>query len=99
MLYIINKSHTDSLALSKCLQAASATDVVLLIEHAVYAALELSQTPLAAMAGSAMTVYALSPDMQARGVQQAACLDFIQYVDYAGFVELVAANQPIRSCF
>ena len=99
MLYIVNKSHASSQGLHDCLQRASAGDAVLLIEHAVYSALNVKQTPLLTMSHSELKIFALSPDMQARGVQQAACLEFIQYVDYQGFVELVENNSVLRSYF
>jgi len=99
MLYIVNKSHANSQALHDCLQRTSAGDSVLLIEHAVYSALNVKQTPLLTTQHSELKIFALSPDMQARGVQQEACLEFIEYVDYQGFVELVENNSVLRSCF
>ena len=98
MLYIVNKSHTSSQTLSQCLQRASEGDAVLLIEHAVYSALNTKQTPLARL-DHELDVFVLSPDMQARGLEKTACLGFVQYTDYQGFVELVATNAVVRSCF
>ena len=98
MLYIINKSHANSQALDQCLQRASEGDAVLLIEHAVYSALDTKQTPLARL-DRELDVFVLSPDMQTRGLEKTECLGFIQYTDYQGFVELVATNAVVRSCF
>ncbi len=98
MLYIINKNHADNQALHHCLQRVSAGDSVLLIEHAVYAALDVESTPLQTLPEN-VGVFVLKDDMQARGVPQAACLDFIQLVDYQGFVELVTTHTVHRSYF
>jgi sulfur relay protein TusB/DsrH len=46
-----------------------------------------------------VAIYALMPDMQARGIDVARCYKHIQYVDYAGFVDLVEHNNPVRSCY
>lgn len=99
MLYIINKSHADSQALNNCLQRASRGDGILLIEHAVYSALNVKQSPLHVLLDNEVTVHALTPDMQARGLQQSACFSFVEYVDYAGFVGLIEDSSAVRSCF
>jgi len=99
MLYIINKSHADSQALNNCLQRASKGDGILLIEHAVYSALNVKHSPLHLLLDSEVAVYALTPDMQARGLQESACFSFVEYVDYAGFVGLIEDSSAVRSCF
>jgi sulfur relay protein TusB/DsrH len=96
MLYIVNKNST---ALIDCIERASETDVILLIEHAVYAARVEKESSIMQPPPNGVVVYALQEDMQARGIQFSHCYDFIQYVDYAGFVGLVESNNPIRSCF
>jgi len=99
MLYIINKSHADSQALNNCLQRASRGDGILLIEHAVYSALNVELSPLNVLQNNEVAVYALTPDMQARGLQESACFSFVEYVDYAGFVGLIEDSSAVRSCF
>ena len=95
MLYIVNK-HAD--VLIDCLERASIKDVILLIEGAVYAAVNKPQPSVLSEQISGVAMYALLPDMQARGIEVARCYAHIQYVDYAGFVELVEENNPVRSC-
>ncbi len=62
----------------------------MLIEDAVYAAQKpesLNGTLADVMVENA--VYALEPDIQARGIPTERILDEITLVDYAGFVDLV----------
>ncbi|MDO9064423.1 MAG: sulfurtransferase complex subunit TusB [Sulfuricella sp.] len=41
-------------------------------------------------------VYALWPDLEARGMQDTV-IDGIKQVDYSGFVDLVAENKNVQS--
>ena len=89
ILHIVNKSHFDRAALQSCLRMVKRGSGILLIEDAVYAAqkLETVNEPLAeAMAENA--VYALEPDIRARGISIEWIHNEITLVDYEGFVEL-----------
>ena len=97
MLHIVNKSPFDRPALESCLRLAQPGSAVLLIEDAVYAATR--GTAWAERVGSAATglqFYALVPDIEARGLQ-ARIIDGIELIDYAGFVDLVAAHRAVQS--
>lgn len=96
MLYIVNKNGD---ALSRCAQRATKGDAVLLTENAVLAALCVSSSPITSLVENGVRVYSLTPDMQVRGVDVAACFESINCVDYSGFVDLVKNHNPIRSCF
>jgi tRNA 2-thiouridine synthesizing protein B len=97
MLHIVNKSHTQTNALASCLRLAKAGHALLLTEDAVYAATQ------AAAATSGITgalgqlkVYALQPDVEARGMA-GKLLDGVTSVDYGGFVDLVAEHPNNQS--
>jgi tRNA 2-thiouridine synthesizing protein B len=92
MLYLINKNNH---AISSCANRASDGDVVLLIEDAVFAAISNNELTF----NKGVSIYALKPDMQARGIVEEVCRKRIEYVDYTGFVALVEGNNPIRSYF
>jgi len=86
LLHIVNKSHRQTTSLE------SYGHALLLIEDGVYAA----TTAGAASAGLAgalkrLKVYALQPDLAARGVA-GSLADGVAAVDYAGFVDLVAEH-------
>jgi len=92
LLHIVTKSHRQSTSLASCLRLAQDGHALLLIEDGVYAATAGG----AASAGLAealkrLKVYALKPDLEARGVA-AALVDGVGAVDYAGFVDLVAEH-------
>ncbi|ORU94643.1 MAG: sulfur relay protein DsrH [Cycloclasticus sp. symbiont of Bathymodiolus heckerae] len=96
MLYIVNKNN---LALNDCVERAEAEDVILLIEAAVSASISTSSSAVLSVIEKGVSVYVLMPDLQVRGITPDMCDERIQSVDYDGFVELVAHNNPIRSCF
>lgn len=100
MLNIVNKSPLDRPSLQSCLRlmgAAPQGDALLLIEDAVYAATRghAAADAIAALAGRC-PVYALRPDLEARGVADRV-LEGVTPVDYAGFVELVATHPNNQS--
>lgn len=96
MLHIINRSPLSDVALESCLNTASGGDV-LLIEDAVYAATSgnaFEGSLRAAMGRFRISV--LGPDLEARGMAD-RLIEGAVSVDYAGFVELVAANKTCQS--
>ena len=96
-LHIINKSPFERVALHSCLQYAQAGDGLLLIEDAVVAV--VAGTVHAAQLAQAMTdkaVYALSPDLAARGLLDKV-IDGVILVDYAGFVDITVEYASTQS--
>ena len=92
MLHIVNKSPGERSALASCLAHVRPGHCVLLIEDAVYAATTGNAAQARIREAAArMKIYALKPDMDARGVT-ARALDGVTLVDYGGFVDLVAEH-------
>lgn len=96
MLHIINRSPLSDIALDSCLNTAAGGDI-LLIEDAVYAATagNAYEGKLRAAMGQ-FNISVLRPDMDARGLSD-RLIEGANFVDYAGFVELVAANKTCQS--
>lgn len=93
MLHIVNKSPFERNALEACLRLAQPGSTLLLIEDGVYAATRGSAAePRLKQAMAQLKVYALAPDLEARGVA-GRVMEGIQLVDYGGFVRL-ACEQP-----
>ncbi|MBX3601644.1 MAG: sulfurtransferase complex subunit TusB [Rubrivivax sp.] len=97
MLHIVNKSPAQTSSLASCLRLAKDGQTLLLTEDGVYAA----TAGLAAGCGLAaatkrLKVFALQPDLEARGVA-ARLIDGVSTVDYAGFVDLVAEHSTNQS--
>jgi tRNA 2-thiouridine synthesizing protein B len=98
MLHTVNKSPFERNALEACLKRAAKGSAILLYEDAVYAA--ASGTTLAtAMAQAVKTfeIYALAPDLAARGLSQETLIDGIQVVDYGGFVDLTIEKGTVQA--
>ncbi len=98
VLHIINKSPYERNSLDTCLRLAKADSAVLLIEDAIYATLKSSA--ITSKMGQALEhhpVYALQPDLQARGVNPDNMIDGISLVDYDGFVKLTIEYDKLQS--
>ena len=88
VLHIINKSPFQNSSLESCLRVAQPASAVLLIEDGVYAATVGSATESRVrQACATLKVYALQPDMDARGVT-GKLIEGVVLVDYGGFVDL-----------
>ena len=97
MLHTINKSPFEKNSLDACLRMAKKGSAILFIEDGVYAATKgTSVSEQIQKAMGDVTVYALEPDLKARGVADKV-MDGIKLVDYAGFVDLVAENDKVQS--
>ncbi|MEO8103447.1 MAG: sulfurtransferase complex subunit TusB [Betaproteobacteria bacterium] len=92
MLHIVNKSPYEKNALESCLRVAEAGSAVLLTEDGVYAAVRGgSAAEKLLKAAESLKLYALAPDVQARGMAE-RMIDGVTLVDYTGFVELVTTH-------
>ncbi|HET7526228.1 MAG TPA: sulfurtransferase complex subunit TusB [Burkholderiaceae bacterium] len=97
MLHIVNKSHTQTSALQSCLRLAQPGSALLLIEDGIYAATRGgAESAQLADAMKTLKVYALQPDVEARGMA-GRLADGVVAVDYEGFVDLVAEHPNNQS--
>lgn len=96
MLHIVNKSPLEKSTLDTVLRLAK-SGALLLIEDAVYAAARgnAAEAKLREAMGR-IKVYALMPDLQARGVADRV-IDGVATVDYEGFVDLVVEHPNCQS--
>lgn len=96
MLHTVNKSPYNHAALAECLRVCDGQAHLVLIEDGVYAALAGGEW--IARLGGLAGVYALAPDVAARGLS--GRIDgAVQLIDYAGFVQLCCEHTPIQSWF
>ena len=97
MLHIINKSPFERNTLDSCLRVVQPGNSLLLIEDAVYAAVKDNAiADKISKASKIVKVYVLGPDLEARGMKDAA-VDGVTLVDYGGFVDLVAKHSVVQS--
>jgi tRNA 2-thiouridine synthesizing protein B len=97
MLHTVNKSPFQTNSLLSCLRVAEEGSTVLLIEDGVYGAVKGSKAEaMIEEAKKKVKICALSPDLEARGVQDRV-IDGIELVDYAGFVDLAAESSKVQA--
>ena len=98
VLHIVNKSPYERNSLDTCLRLAKADSAILLIEDGIYAVQKNSATSnKMEQALGNHPVYALQPDLQARGVNPDNMIDGISLVDYDGFVKLTTEYDRLQS--
>jgi tRNA 2-thiouridine synthesizing protein B len=97
-LHTVNKSPFEKNALESALRFSVAGSSILLLEDGVYGAMK--GTAAEDMLKNAMAdkkVYALKSDLMARAIKEDRVIDGIEIVDYAGFVDLVEANDKVQA--
>jgi tRNA 2-thiouridine synthesizing protein B len=96
MLHILNKSPLQASTLDTAVRLAE-SGALLLIEDAVYAATKGNLAePKLREAMARLKVYALAPDLAARGMADRV-IDGVTTVDYDGFVDLVVEHPNNQS--
>jgi len=94
MLHTVNKPPIKSNALRSALRVAAEKDPILLMEDGVLAARPGAVTDqLLQDALASHPVYALAPDLKARGID--GVIEGIEAVGYDGFVELTEKHQVV----
>ena len=97
-LYTVNKSPFEKNSLEACLKFATSGAAILLMEDGVYGAMKgTAAEEQVTSAFADKKVYALGPDLKARGVAEDRVIEGIEIVDYAGFVDLVEANDKVQA--
>jgi tRNA 2-thiouridine synthesizing protein B len=97
MLHTVNKSPFEHSAFATCLRYARQGSSVLLIEDGVYAAArDTAVSKQLQEALKSVSIYALKPDVEARGMQNRV-MDGVRLVDYGGFVDLVVEHDAVQS--
>ncbi len=98
MLHTINKSPFEKNSLGTCLRLAKPGSDILLIEDGVYSVIKGSAMESKVReATKEHTVYALGPDLKARGIEENRLIEGVKVVGYDGFVELAADNDRVQS--
>jgi tRNA 2-thiouridine synthesizing protein B len=97
-LHTVNKSPFDKNALDSCLKFAQPGSAILLIEDGVYGAVKGTAAETKIRDALAKhKVYALGPDLRARGMAEDRVIEGVGLIDYAGFVDLVESNDKVQA--
>ncbi|MCG8380852.1 MAG: sulfurtransferase complex subunit TusB [Gammaproteobacteria bacterium] len=94
-LHTVNKSLHTSTALSSCLNLISPQSALVLIEDGVYAAVGNATHIQPFNSSLGIKLYALKPDLEARGLIETRLLSDIEVIEYIDFVDLVAAYSSV----
>ena len=98
VLHIVNKSPFERNSLDSCLRLAKVDSAILLIEDGIYAVQKNSAASTKMQQAIANhPVFALQPDLQARGITPDTMIDGISLVDYDGFVKLTTEYDKLQS--
>ncbi len=100
MLHTLNKSPFEKTSLDTCLRLAQPGSAILLLEDAVYAVMK--GTGVEAKIKQALgqhAVYALAPDLKARGLEAGRLIEGVRVVDYGGFVDLAVEHDKVQCWF
>ena len=93
ILHTVNKSAYSTNVLTDLAQFLAKPDLILLIEDGV---LGLNHADLARLNEACGGIYALDPDIKARGID-AHVPAFVTCVDYEGFVDLTLRCHSVRN--
>jgi tRNA 2-thiouridine synthesizing protein B len=69
----------------------------LLFEDGIYAVVKGSAAADRLKETSGISVYALGPDLKARGISDDQLIEGVTVVDYDGFVDLVTGHENVQS--
>ena len=94
MLHVVNKSPYNTRSLDTASSIMKSGDSLLLIEDGVYGAVKNGKAA-SLLGGHKVSV--LGPDLAARGISEDKLIDGVEVIDYAGFVDLVEANDKVQS--
>ncbi len=93
-LHTVNKSPFERSSMATAFGHVSQGDAVLMIEDGVFGGRK--GTAFArTIEGARCDVYALAPDLAARGVKTEDLIEGVKVVGYDGFVDLVAAHARV----
>jgi tRNA 2-thiouridine synthesizing protein B len=97
-LHTVNKSPFEKNSLADAIKFSQAGSAILLIEDGVYGAMKgtVAENMVKGAMGS-RKVYALKSDLMARAIKDDRIIEGIEVVDYAGFVDLVEANDKVQA--
>jgi len=94
-LHTVNKSPFEKNSCESCLGHATAGSAVLFYEDGVYAVTKGTTVEAKLKGAQGVKLYALGPDLKARGIADDRVIAGVQVVDYAKFVDLAAEHDKV----
>ncbi len=98
MLHTVNKSPYERNSVETCLRLAKSGSDVLFLEDGVYAVtIGTALEERIEDAAREHVLYALGPDLAARGINEDQVVSGVKIVDYDGFVDLAVKNDRVQT--
>lgn len=100
ILHTVNKSSFTHSTLKSCIAVCANDDALLLMEDGVFGGISSSPdaTALLGLINRGIHIYALSGDVNARGIRKKLC-EQIKIIDYDDFVELTLEHNCVQSWY
>ena len=100
MLHLINFAFAGPAEARRCLARLEADDRVLFLGNGVFSPIKRSVAAAEVQSSlDRISVFALLPDLEIRGISVDSLISGIRTVDYSGFVALAADFGPVQSWF
>jgi len=96
-LHTVNKSPYERSSAATAFAHVLEGDAVLMIEDGVLAARKGGAFAKQLTAAKGVEVYALGPDLEARGIKAGDLVEGVKVVGYDGFVDLAATHTRVCS--
>ncbi len=96
-LYTVNKSPFEKNSLEAVIRFSTEGAAILMLEDGVYGATKGTVVESMITSAENKKFYALGSDLKARGIAEDRVIDGVELVDYAGFVDLVEANEKVQA--
>jgi tRNA 2-thiouridine synthesizing protein B len=96
-LYTVNKSPFEKNSLEAVIRFSTEGAAILMLEDGVYGATKGTVVESMITGAGDKKFYALGSDLKARGIAEDRVIDGVELVDYAGFVDLVEANEKVQA--
>ena len=98
MLHTVNKSPFENSSVSSCLSLCAKDSSILFIEDAVISVMKSTKfSDLIETSLKNFKMYALKPDLEARGLSLDNVIDGIKLVGYEEFVDLTTEHDSVQS--
>jgi len=97
ILHTVNKSPFEKSSVGSCLGYAMEGSAILFYEDAVYATMKGASIEQLVEGAQGVKLYALGPDLKARGISDDRIIDGIEIVDYNGFVDLAVEHDKVQA--
>ena len=98
MLHTINKSPFENSSVSSCLSMCAKNSSILIIVDAVISVMKSTKfTELVESSLNDFKIYALKPDLEARGLSLNNVIEGVEIVGYDKFVDLTSEHDTVQS--